>query len=378
MRKCVQSIIRFGCLISAFAFVLTTFVACKKDTYSLTKSDAGKPYSDWMESAQGSAKYLDGDTVLISVFLEDPAATWEKDEINLVKNNMKIACDFLKSEGIRYGKDVNLIYDIDEHPDLEYHMRCDKAFGGTTISKGDNERAEEAKKLRKSIYDYIDNNINIGFVMKKYQVNSIGVMVFIDGGADAATAYNYYYGAQKDRYTEVCFINLRWINNNAELKPETYAHEILHIFGAIDLYYTDPMVGATRDFIDHVYKEYPTDIMLGNSREGVNRNNSIEGEITDITAYFLGWKDYIAECSTYPTIKQKYKASFVYSRDRLENKDEYNLPDRIIMEENYRMQKYYKYAMIIIGIVILLDIVWLKMKRKNQKNMQTDTESEEA
>lgn len=342
--------------------------SCGSSDKSLSKTDSGKPYSDWGKSTTGSAKYLDGDTVFVSIFLDDTAAHWTNDDVKLVKNNMKIACDYLKEEGKRYGKDVNLIYNIDEHPDLEYHYAMETAFPGTTLSNKEGASGEAAKQLRQNIYDYINHNINIEYIMSKYQTNSIAFLVFIDNEADAATTYNYYFGADKNRYYELCFINLRWSIINTELKPETYAHELLHLFGARDLYSTDTMTGITREFIDYVNDEYPKDIMLGNSRKGVNRINRIEGEITDITAYFIGWKENIPETSRFPTIQSTYKASFVYSRQLLKNDDEYTLPNRIIQEENYKKVIIFRLIRIICyGVMLVCFIIELQRLIRKRK-----------
>lgn len=354
-------------IITLLIGVLFVCSSCSSSDKNLSKTDSGKPYSDWGQSTTGSAKYLDGDTVLVSIFLNDKDSSWSNEDIELVKKNMKIACDFLKDEGERYGKAVNLIYDIDEHPDLEYHCMTDTEFLGTTISNEGSASGEAANKLRHDVYDYINHNINIEYIMSKYQVNSIGFLIFIDNEADAATTYYYFYGADKKRYCEICFINLRWSTTDLELKPETYAHEILHLFGARDLYCTDTMNGITREFINYVYDKYPKDIMLGNSRKGVNRNNKVDGEITDITAYFLGWKENIYEISRFPTIKTDAKASFIYSKNLIDNEDEYTTPKRRIQEETYRRNLILRLIRIICyGVIIyyfIIDIRRIVCKR---------------
>ncbi len=341
--------------------------SCGQSERTLTKSDAGKSYSDWEQSPAGSAKYLDGDTVFISIFLDDGDG-WTASDKALVKKNMQIACDFLKDEGKRYGKEVNLIYDISKHPDLEYHYSMDTPFAGSTLSTHEGDLGKSAKQLRQNIYEYIKRNINIEYVMSKYKVNSIGFLAFIDDEADAATTYSYYLNADISRYYEICFINLRWNNAGSDaLKPETYAHEILHLFGARDLYYTDTMTGITREFIDHAYNTHPEDIMLGNSRKGVNYKNKVSGKITDITAYFIGWKETIPELSTFPTISTAYKASFVYSRKRLDNHDEYTLPERTIQEESYRKGMLFRVIRIICYGILLITFIIDFRKRKHLK-----------
>lgn len=257
-------------IVLIFFCILFICSSCGTSNPPLSKSDLGEPYSDWEQSPTGSAKYLDGDTVLVSIFLDDEDAHWTSSDMELVKSNMKLACEFLKDEGKRYGKDVNLIYDIDAYPDLEYHYKTDDAFPGSTSTTDEGAAGEAANVLLLNVNQYIHTNINIENIMSKYNVNSVGFLVFIDNETDKATAYSYYLGYDKRYYCEVSFINLRWKKTADDVMPETYAHEILHLFGARDLYCTSEINGVTKEFVDYIYDKYPKDIMLGPSTNVVS------------------------------------------------------------------------------------------------------------
>ncbi len=292
----------------ALLLILCLFLGgCKKDeqavTYTeLTQSEVGEPGSDWGKSATGSAKYLDGTSVLVTIYLDDVNSLWLESDEQLVSDNMKFACDYLAEQGKLYGKEVKLIYDTSVDSDLAYRLSYKDAFAGST-------RGDKAEQLVYSVYDYIENNIDTQAILEKYNVNSIGYMVFIDGEADRCTAYCYQLEYRDYYYNEFCLINLRW-NGGRNVYPDTYAHEILHIFGARDLYYTDKYDGLSRPFIDYVYENYDTDIMLGSGTNVVAYENKITSDITDITAYYLGWLNYLYEFEEYPYIKSKYPASF--------------------------------------------------------------------
>ncbi len=307
-------------LLSCMLLICTS---CSKTDEHLSQSNAGEPYSDWDESPTGSAKYLDGDTVLVSIFLEDTDANWTKADRQLVKDNLEIACQFLKDEGRRYGKDVNLIYDTDAHPDLEYHYQTGAAFPGSTSTNDEGAAGLAATLLLSGVNEYIYANIDVENILSSYGVNSIGFLVFVDNKTNKATAYPYYADTNANYYSEICFINLRWSKTDKNVTPDTYAHEILHLFGARDLYRTTETNGITREYVDYVYKQYPTDIMLGSARKGVRWNKKISGKITDVTAYFLGWEDTIYETELFPKTKTTYKASFTYVTVSLDDFVEY-------------------------------------------------------
>lgn len=283
---------------------------CKKEEETnytqLTQKDAGEPYSNWGYMSTGSARYLDGTSVLVTIYLDDTNSQWLESDEELVANNVKVACDYIIEEGKRYGKDVKLIYDTSVDGELTYRISYKEAFSGRTeaTAKGD-----KTDKLVYSMYDYIENKIDTEAILKKYNANSIGYMVFIDGEADACTAYCYNPGYKRNFYEEFCLINLRWTGGE-NVNPDTYAHEILHLFGARDLYYTSEYHGISKNFVEHVYNEHSKDIMLGYAADVFSYSDTIEAEVSDITAYFLGWTDDISELDEFPYIKTKYSASF--------------------------------------------------------------------
>lgn len=332
----------------------------------LTCRDAGEPYSDWGKSPTGSAKYLDGTTVLVSLFLDDTNADWTPEDRRLLKKNMDIAADYLMEVGKQYGKDVNLIYDLNEHQNLEYHIKYDQAFPGSSSTRDDREEVDD---LILYVDEYIRNEIPIQEIMTEYQVNSIGFLCFVDGTASAATTYPYVDDDPIDYYAEICFINLRWTSGR-NVNPDTYAHEILHLFGARDLYYTSESDGITREFVDYTAKQRSKDIMLGNARKGITCQDSIRAEVTGITAYYLGWLYYVPELEQFPSIKASYPASFSKVSDPYGNYEEYMLKSRRMYESDYYKMIVTKVLTFICWLVILRDCVIIIRKRKKKQAMQ--------
>ena len=83
--------------------------------------------------------------------------------------------------------------------------------------------------------------------------------------------------------------------------PAAYAHEILHLFGAHDLYR-----GAEyqRPVTDYIKKEYPLEIMYTiTDEEGNIKPTYVESEIT-VTAYQLGWLEETEELLKFPELKR--------------------------------------------------------------------------
>ncbi len=356
-------------LMMLFVMLLT---ACNNSQAprELTQREAGMPYSDWELGATGSAKYLDGKSLLISIYLCDRAALWTSEDERLSKNNLNIACQYLAEQGKKYGKNVELIYDTELYPDLAYYYDYTGTFSGSTVNSED--VSGKVQELLDGVDQYIENNIPTRELMEKYQVNSIAYIVFIDGEADAATAYSYYFNLRNYDYEEVCFINLRW-TSGMTVNPDTYAHEILHLFGARDLYFSDSAKGITEEFVKYTSKKYPKDIMLGNAAKGVSWKDKITCEITPITAYFIGWKEYIYEVDEFPLIERRYPASSYYDEYKDYDYKLYTAKARKMEEEQFK--KYIvscilAVALIIFNVVIFArHIITYNRRRKENANL---------
>lgn len=63
--------------------------------------------------------------------------------------------------------------------------------------------------------------------------------------------------------------------------PSTYAHEILHAFGAPDLYYESTVI--PKEFVDYCSQTGCNDIMFT-----VNAGETISSEFTPLDAYYVG------------------------------------------------------------------------------------------
>lgn len=294
----------------------SVLLICLLLTVTLCGYQRFTPAADWTTSPTGSAKYLDGSTVLVSLFIEDSSSSWTEEKKELVMSKMKLATDFLVSEGNSYGKSVNLIYDIYEHPDLAYTV----SYSGTI-----DDSSRSSYNLLNYITRYIDASIPTQDILSNYNVDSIAYMCFLDKSGVSYT-FPYYEGDSELYYYETCYMFLKCDGDYEP--PAVYAHEMLHLFGARDLYSTNQSDGITKEFVQHIETDYPNEIMLTTYDENWNNvQEYVSNEITDITAYFLGWMDEIPELETYPSIYYPYPASFGDVNDNSGNYTDYSVGD---------------------------------------------------
>ncbi|MBE5944932.1 MAG: hypothetical protein E7258_08475 [Lachnospiraceae bacterium] len=346
-------------IVAVFSYMMP--VKAGKNTIYNTVS-----YEGWDTGTTGSVKYLDGSTVMVCIFLNTTGQVWYKDEKKHIEKNMEIACDFLVNEGKRYQKDVEIIYNFDSGSDLNYELRYDEVFMGT-CSTSDEKYGDAVSDMYFFIMDYIHNNISSVDIMEKYNVDSIGYLVFIDGESTEACAYSYY-DNYNTYYEEIAMIPIKW-TGGMEVNPDTYAHEILHLFGARDLYTTKKISGITKEFVIYAGDKYPEDIMLGYATDGVSWEDSISSEITSLTAYFIGWKGYISELEKFPSIESESKASFSIV-DYPGNYEEFTLEGKKTDEKTFKAN----IVEAVLSIGILTFFVISSIRNANRVKAQRDYE----
>lgn len=90
------------------------------------------------------------------------------------------------------------------------------------------------------------------------------------------------------------------------------------------MYATNQTDGITKDFVQYIETNYPNEIMLTTYDENWNNvQDHITNDLTDITAYFIGWLDTIPELDTYPSIRSAHAASFRETEDTTGDYSEY-------------------------------------------------------
>lgn len=272
----------------------------------------------------GSADTPIGKTAVVTIFCNDKLTKWDftTDNDKQTRKNdfcsLKIAIDWLSEQGKKYNKDCEFVIPNDEDSDL-YYETAFKNIVGNAIQAFDKE--EEWK--------YIESNIDSESLKKKYNCDNIIYLLFTNN-YDAelknddeiiinSYVVNVYDKANAYPYELAC---LSKFADTDRIAPSIIAHEILHLFGAPDLYCFDAIglnYGTTPEFVEYCRENNNKDIMLStlDSETGVALPNRITQEITDITAYYIGWLETAPDCID--------EYLLVHSQHEYKNRKEINL-----------------------------------------------------
>lgn len=244
----------------------------------------------------GSAAELEGNIGIISIFADDLNGKWSFDNADDLKkrddalNYVAIATDWLEIQAEKYNKHVKFYFAGSEESDLYYRTRFDDKSANV-------EKARE--KSMPVQWKYIDENIDNRSLKEKYDLDSMVYIIFLNPESDSSSSAFVvrYYNKVNDYPYETAFLPMEY--KGTVLAPAVVAHEILHLFGAPDLYGVDKNdmnYGTTDDYVAYCEKNHKNEIMYTTFARDENGNkykvfDRITNDLTDITAYYVGWTD---------------------------------------------------------------------------------------
>lgn len=236
----------------------------------------------------GSAGSPEGTTLIISIFANELNTNWdfetEEDRATrtLMLNHMESATSWLTQQIGVYGTESHFIYDWEENPDLCYSYD----FGQLMLVRPDGGGYWKQE-------NYVLENIPSEALKDKYQAQNI-IYMFYFNTDETNTVNSWSLGNNQDLETEIInvFVRDNLSDDFYYMPASSIAHEIMHCFGAHDLYYASEVI--PQDYVDHCTAIDSNDIMFT-----VSLGESIPQLFTPLDAYYLGLVDSCEEVDTW-------------------------------------------------------------------------------
>lgn len=283
---------RYGRL---FVFILAMIFMVCVDRPVLRAAQASSD-AEWKQNLTGSAGVLEGKSVLVSIYIGDQKNKWTEKDKKEASKKVLSATRYIRKQAKTYEKDVTILADRKKYKDLCYDHQVKWKIKDSNKSQ---------MKLYKEMKKFIEREIDVTAIRKKYRTDSVGFLFHVNKSGVSSTMVHYIQDGSK------YFYECSTLFSKYEGKPEgasTYAHEILHLFGARDLYERSLPDGILSSFVKYIERRFPNDIMYSTyTMSGKQLKYRIKNEISRITAYFLGWKDSIPEMKKYalPDMREK-------------------------------------------------------------------------
>lgn len=230
-------------------------------------------------SPRGSCYSIRGTTVLVSIFVSDPVNRWDFDQqdsltaYNRIYWRLKTASEWLTGQAVRYGAQPRIVWDWYNDPQLYYTYTSDRFLADQEYTYGE-------------LRDHITNNIDLNSIKSLYHADSAIFFLFYNqsrdntnGGYAWSWDFNEYAG--NDYALEMIWITDE--DNGLEVSAGGLAHEMMHCFGAVDLYRASDLV--PQRYVDHLRSIDSKDIMYSID---YYTPDTIGESFSDLDAYYLG------------------------------------------------------------------------------------------
>lgn len=221
----------------------------------------------------GSVGLITQPTALYSVYLDFEENAWTQEDREFQAGQLSLALDWLREQGKEYGADLNLTTQ-QEDPALA----CQASYNGP-IGDGESPLISEFDRWAQEVCRQLS---------EKSDQERVGVLFFLPAtGQSYTVVYKPEYG--NDYYYEysVIFQYRPHTLENQWPGPAVLAHEILHLFGAVDLY--PGQQSLSQELAEQVTQRYPDEIMYTVYQEGKTVSlEEITQQLSPFTAYRVG------------------------------------------------------------------------------------------
>lgn len=308
---------------SALALLLGAvvfFTGCEEDEYyegdgyeeasgggavlrSVKREGSTGTYTNSSIPQYGSSGKLEGTIAVVTILADDSTGTWELSEegdfqvYSRIYSDLNIGCDWITQACAEYGREVSFVWDWVQHEELIYRTSLNMDIGKNPTGAW------------KHMCEFISNNIDSEGIKRDLGANGIIYMVCVDSpSSNTLPSTTIKWESAVPVEYEMCFMMMQ---HNGDVKPPAaFAHEMLHTFGAADLYFAGKR-GITQEYVDYVKSEGLNDIMriTWNPDNGRYVYDSVLNGITDITAYYIGLTDYSETVQTWGFEQSDYVLS---------------------------------------------------------------------
>ena len=219
----------------------------------------------------GSSKQLTGNVVNLVCFISTTENPWDERNKVIILKEIESSNDWITDQSKYYNISLNISNEV-----IDKEVVFDKIQAGTGSG---NERVDWIYQTMIKL-GYRNSKQAYRKLLKKYSADNIQVIVIANENG-RPYSMRYAKGMNRKKYFMEGLILYKNYDNGAKLPIEAVtSHELLHLYGAWDLYKT---YAQSKDRERKAYELYPNDIMVRVDHSTQNLN------IDKLTAWLIGW-----------------------------------------------------------------------------------------
>ncbi len=226
---------------------------------------------------EGSAKRLCGDCLIVNIFVDDAVSSWKSDDIDNALRYISDAAFFLENEAAVYGTGLRFNF-TDKNSSV--YIKTSK-----NISSAGDDLLWIELMFADTVYRTLEGCAASYFDLDSYDNWCVLIHVSKSGRSYAIPCNSDYYDHEIYSSERAVMFYSADASKPYYSVAANYAHELLHLFGAQDLY-EDTVTSNSVMFIKHFF---PNEIMF-------NIHDDIGTQaVSPYTAYRVGWSDTLPE-----------------------------------------------------------------------------------
>ncbi len=241
-------------------------------------------------SPRGSCDFIGGTTVVVTIFVDDPYNNWDfsrssdKTSYFRVLSRLETACNWLSGQVSRYGASAKIYWDWHNLKHMYYWFASGK-------------KMRDYENTYTELQRFITDNIPLQTIRDYYNADNVLFMALYnqsksDTNGGVSFPLDFYAYANADDAYEILWVMDE--DNGRSVSAAGLAHEIMHCFGAVDLYAASEYV--TRQYADHLNSIRSNDIMF---RIDYSDPDHIGESFSELDAYYMGLSSYSADRQKY-------------------------------------------------------------------------------
>lgn len=237
----------------------------------------------------GTAGKLDGTTLLVTIFANDVNYSWDfeseedRKTLEMMAKHLDAGVQWLTKEAAAYGAEPQFLYDWQDYPELVYFHDFEEDV--LVREDGGGYWTQE---------EYIERCVPTEDLKELFQAQNV-IYMFYFNTDEHNTVNSWSLSKNSGVDTEYINIFVRDDLKNGDfyyMPASSFAHEILHCFGAYDLYYASDVI--PQKYVDHCAATGSDDIMYT-----VSLGEKIPQKFTRLTAYYVGLVESCPEVDTW-------------------------------------------------------------------------------
>lgn len=275
----------------------------------LTPAPTPEPTPVPEDALYGSVHLLNEPTVLVSVYLNDAAtgSIWTAEAKAQAQQQVAMAADWITAEAARYGVTAELYCDdgTANNPLCHTYSVHSRLQGGAPSMESDDFLDE---------MDALCATLDTDALHQQYGTSRVGFLIFLPVSGTSFTMAHYADDGENFYHEYSCLYRFDAYADTAEPEnPATYAHEILHLFGAPDYYAESSDFFVDEELTAYMEQNHPREIMLSTyTDQGENLYTAIDKELSTLTAYCVGLTDTCPELQMFPQLQNVEPGVFRY------------------------------------------------------------------